>query len=175
MRLAALLAVVGLVACESDATGPLLRAPLVRTDRVAYEAEYVGGSGSYASYGFTVIAQLRNDTRGTIYLGRCSQESKTPIWGVVSVDEDVRSGWGYVWACLGADPIGISPGETRTDTLRILGPNAWDGQTKEPLGVLDGAFRLSYSVAYCLSSCRDRAPDWMSVSNEFSVRLARGP
>lgn len=170
MTRATLAGLVALAACASDATGP--GGLSILTDRSAYEAEYLAGGDGRTIYGFTVVAELRNTTRGTVHLERCSPSATTPIWGIASVDEGVRPGWGYAWACVGTTTIAMSPGESRTDTLRVIGPTSYDGVTKEPLGVLEGSFRLVYAMRPCAGSC---SSDWTLGSNAFRVTLAPAP
>ncbi len=60
------------------------------------------------------------------------------------------SAYDRVWACVGHEsPIVIAPRATRVDTLRIEGPNIFDGNTKAPEGMLEGDFRLVYEVGTC--------------------------
>lgn len=169
----ALCAMLLLAACAQDVTGPDRAGEPLQTEKVSYEARVVGGSGNYTQYGFTVVATFRNLMDQTVYLGRCYPDSPTPIYGIVAVDTDDDWGAAYSpgWACVGHDQeFAIAPGGTRTDTLHISGPNAWDGHTKEPFGVLEGRFRIIYDVRLC-RDCATLAPVEMGRSNLFDVRV----
>jgi hypothetical protein len=166
------------VACENPAASSRalsldeLSDLTLTTDRNLYTATPVSGAGSHRMYGFTVMAQFTNRLSRPVYLERCYPSTPIPIYGVVPVEGQVEAGYDPVWACVGHDsPIVVGAGETRTDSLRIVGPNAWDGHTKEPLGTLVGHFQLRYAVGACpeVDGCgggtRSRG------SNNFEVRL----
>jgi hypothetical protein len=85
-----------------------------------------------------------------------------------------RSGYDMAWACVGGvPPAVVLPGEERTDTLRIMGPSAYDGITHEPLGVLQGRFQIGYDTQGCASSDPSCSLAGSYIrSNVFDVRLA---
>ena len=156
-------------ACEAPTalTVEDLRALTLRTDRNLYEATFLGGR-----YGLTVVARFTNATDQPLYLERCYPTTSYPIYAVVATNADREAGYNAAWACVGHDrPIVVGRGETRVDSLRIAGPNTWDGYTNQPFGTLTGRFRLSYAVAPCrgLGSCR--ALSSSVESNDFEVRL----
>jgi hypothetical protein len=144
----------------------------LRTDRNLYEATFSGGEGTYRTYAFTVVARLTNGTDQALYLSRCYPDTSYPIYAVAATNAGVEAGYNPVWACVGHDhPIVLGRGETRVDSLRIAGPNAWDGYTNQPFGALTGAFRLGYSIAACPDAYGCGAMPVSVQSNDFEVRL----
>jgi hypothetical protein len=165
-------------ACEGPTAEPHgltvgdLRDLTLRTDRNLYEATFLRGEDTYRTYALTVVARFTNTTDQPLYLSRCYPATSYPIYGVVSINADQEAGYNPVWACVGHDhPIVVGSGETRVDSLRIAGPNAWDGSTKEPFGTLTGRFRLSYPIATCPDVYGCRALSSSVESNDFEVRL----
>jgi hypothetical protein len=144
----------------------------LRTDRASYSAMPIGGEGSYRTYGFTLVAQFTNGMSRTVYLERCYPTTPYPVYGIGSDADGQSAAYNPTWGCVGHDsPIVVLPGMTRTDSLRILGPNAWDGRTNEPFGNLTGRFRLSYVVATCRAVSGCELPGHPRESNDFEVRL----
>jgi hypothetical protein len=144
----------------------------LRTDRAAYGASVAGGEGSSRRYAVTLAAQLSNGLSVPLYLQRCYPDTPYPIYGVVSAEEGREAAYNPVWACVGhGSPIVLRAGETRTDSLRVLGPNAWDGHTNMPFGDLVGRFRLSYAIGTCRGVVSCELPGGSIESNEFEVRL----
>lgn len=123
----------------------------LQTDRTEYIATYRRGEGPYRTYGFTIIARYQNRTTGPLYVSYCPPRDRTPMYGIpVSDDTTEDSGYDRAWGCVGHEsPIVVAPHATRLDTLRIEGPNAWDGRTNTPQGKLEGDFRLEYDVGTC--------------------------
>ncbi len=149
---ASILALAGCTSGSGSPTGPDSGNLLLSTDRAAYTAVLVGESGTFEEHGFTVIATFANQGGEPVYLARCFPDTPVPIYGIRLVDSSDPFGSAYspFWACVGHDQqILVPPGSTRTDTLLLLGPNARDGATKEPLGALSGEMRLSYRVQSC--------------------------
>ena len=135
----------------------------------------MGGEGQARTYAFTIIARYENPTADTLYLPRCLPRQRTPEYGVEVVDDTTEdSGYDPVWACVGHDsPIVVAPHAARVDTLRIEGPNAFDGKTNAPMGRLEGEFRLIYTVS---TKCREplcRARSEERRSPVFRVHVAR--
>ena len=154
---------------ETDAQSGQLT---LRTDRLTYSAQLVGGEGSYRTYGFTLVAQFTNGTSRPVYLERCFPDTTYPVYEIGSGANGPAAAYDPAWACVGHDaPIVVSSGETRTDSLRIAGPNAWDGRTGEPFGDLVGHFRLSYRVGTCPAVTACELPGSVGESNEFEIRL----
>jgi hypothetical protein len=161
-------------ACEAPhgLTVEDLRALTLRTDRNLYEATFSGGEGTYRRYALTVVARFTNATDQPLYMRRCYPATSYPIYAVVATNADLEAGYNPVWACVGHDnPIVVGRGETRVDSLRIAGPNAWDGYTNQPFGTLTGAFRLSYTIGACRAVYSCGAMPSSVESNEFEVRL----
>jgi hypothetical protein len=171
----------GIIACgdptepESLYDGPPTSGEALLTDRVLYTAVHRDGEGTYRRYEFTVVARFTNHATTTVYLQRCYPDSPTPIYGVTMAEEreGTTSGWGLPWACVGHDrPFEVRPGETRTDTLHVIGPNAFSGPTGEPTGTLVGRMRLRYEVRTCRDGGDCLLRDGTGRSNVFEVRLA---
>ena len=144
----------------------------LQTDRAAYSASLSGGEGPYRTYAVTVVARLTNRTSRPVYLQRCYPDTPYPIYAIVSAEEGREPAYNPVWACVGHDqPIVVLAWHTRIDSLRISGPNTWDGLTNKPLGDLVGRFRLSYSVFTCPSVRGCEVAGRVGESNDFEVRL----
>ena len=148
----------------------------LRLDRSEYSASCIKGTGNTCSYAFTVVATYENSTRDTLYLSRCYPSDPTPMYGVETIDDTAGdAAYDPVWACVGHDfPIVIAPHAARVDTLRIEGPNSWDGKTNAPMGKFEGEFRLLYNVGSCRpgpTKCQ-LLPEW-ERSGTFRVHLVR--
>ena len=144
----------------------------LRTDRATYHASPTGGEGSYRTYAATVVTQFTNGMSRIVYLERCYPDTPYPIYGIVSAEKGREAAYDPTWACVGHDvPIVVLPGGIRRDSLRLVGPNAWDGRTNKPFGDLVGRFRLSYVVGTCRTVTGCEVPGRFRESNEFEVRL----
>lgn len=172
-RLAALLALAG---CAS-VLDPVAEDTALATDQASYVARYQGGEGSYRQYGFTIVARFQNRTGEPVYLDRCYPDTPVPIYGVEFVDGAGgarESGFDPIWACVGHESqVVVRPGDTRVDTLRIHGPNSWDGRTGVPSGTLEGSFRLVYQAGSCREVFRCFLPREARSSSVFEVRVER--
>jgi hypothetical protein len=145
----------------------------LRTDRAAYTASLSGGKGLYRTYRFTLVAQFTNGMAEPLYLERCYPTTPYPIYAIGSAAEGREAAYNPAWGCVGNDgPIVVLAGETRTDSLRVTGPNSWDGRTNEPFGDLAGRFRLSYMVGSCRAVSGCKLPNPVE-SNNFDVRLGQ--
>ncbi|HEV7992443.1 MAG TPA: hypothetical protein VGP25_11505 [Gemmatimonadaceae bacterium] len=149
------------------------------TDSLAYTSRPLSEPwpGAFV-YGFTVVTRYTNPTRDPVYLWTCYPNSPSPMYGVVQASETASIGIAYngAWACVGHDrPIEVKPGETRVDTIRLRGPNAFDGITHKPIeGILEGRFRMRFPVQSCRTEGGCRIDDdALTHSNEFTVRLGR--
>jgi hypothetical protein len=92
--------------------------------------------------------------------------------GVPIVEPDTaRSGYNPAWACPQSPPIPLSPGASRIDTFQVTGPTIRDGRTNEPVGVLDGTFRLSYVGRSSPDVDSSFLPPPQTQSNSFTVRI----
>ena len=124
------------------------------------------------TYTFNLVAQFENSSERTVYLARCYPDSPNPIYGLELVGQEDEWGAAYnrAYACVGHEnPIAVGPGETRTDTLMIAGPNSFaDG----PRGVLEGQFRLFYQAQSCRAEVGCDIPFLPGSSAEFEVQLA---
>jgi len=171
-RLAATLLVFPLVFRGSSVFGQE-PSPL-HVDQTDYQAICIEGKGEDCTYGFTLIARLENQTADTIYVSRCRPRDRTPEYSIEAIKDSTEdAAYSKFWACVGHNfPIVIAPRATRVDTLRIDGPNAFDGRTNAPIGKLEGKFKLVYSVR----RCRVVQPTCQSVlqrSEAFRVHLVR--
>lgn len=164
-----------LLGCGAAFADPAREGEPIQTDRLEYDAVWVNGVGTYAQYAFVIIARFRNVTGRTLYLsGECAPGGLRPAWFVRMADpaDPRESAYGYGCAGLGNHPyLTIGPGETRVDTFQVVGPTGWE-RTGEPLGELEGLFRLAYDARWC-PDCFDLAPDSVSISNTFEIGLVR--
>jgi hypothetical protein len=172
IALAALMACGASVPTSGDVTADQEGQVMLRTDRATYQASLVGDEGSHGRYAITLAAQLSNGLSVPLYLQRCYPDTPFPLYGVVNAEEGREAAYNPFWACVGhGEPIVLSAGKTRTDSLQVLGPNAWDGHTNMPLGDLVGRFRLSYEIGTCRRVVTCELPGGAIESNEFEVRL----
>jgi hypothetical protein len=128
-----------------------------------------------ARYRFTVITDFQNRGADPVYLGRCTPNSRTPLFGVRMADgSPTRSAYDRMWPCVGHDmQFEVLPGAVRTDTLFVEGPNMFDGRTNVAEGNTEGTFRLSFEVQAARGDGAKRMPDSVSRSNAFTVRVAK--
>lgn len=144
-----------------------------RTNQTSYTAQ-LEENLPRAIYGFTLIARLENSSGRPVYLNRCETDSPEPIYGLRLIDADPakQSGYSRVYACAShSSPIVVESGTVRMDTLHVQGPSSWQHNSNEPIGELEGMFRLRYAVQTCRSGDGCELPDSLSQSNEFEVRL----
>ncbi|MDP1861955.1 MAG: hypothetical protein Q8K82_25065 [Gemmatimonadaceae bacterium] len=143
------------------------------TDATGYVADRIPGTGSVRRYRFTVITRYANRGAASLFLGRCFPTSPQPLFTVAATDSLVRSGYEYVWGCVGHDKqFEVPPGAVRVDTLQVEGPNIFDGVTHQPLGVTSGRFKLYFAVGLAAGGGVPGAPLPVRYSNEFLVRTA---
>lgn len=154
--------------------GPVPNGPFT-TDVTGYIARLVPGSAPQTQYRFTVISRYENRGSVSLYLGRCFPTSPQPLWSVGLADTS-ETGFAYVqiWACVGHDQqFELAPGAVRVDTLQILGPNAFDHNTHQPLnGITNGQFCLYYDVRLAPGDGAASAPMSVRLSNAFVVRTS---
>jgi hypothetical protein len=162
---------------------PAQIAGTLTTDSMVYTARPTGRAGNSTQYAFTVIARLANRGDAPLYVPRCYPTSPGPVYGVQLLDTAAtpqpgtanRAAYNRMWGCVGHNnPIEVSPGAVRIDTLRLVGPTMWSGQGGEGIGRVEGRFRLSYQVGVCRRRsdlCRDLPSTW--YSNAFAVRVQR--
>ena len=162
------------IAC-GDVFQPDAGGGALRTDRAEYVALRVTGSGASTIYSFTVVATFENATDSTLYLARCYPGTPYPIYYVelLSSNASSESAFSPGWACVGHEQqFAVAPGTVRTDTLHLFGPRAFDGNTGQPFGQLEGVMRLQYEVQGCPGDGACRLPD-IDGSNSFRVSLGR--
>ena len=160
-------AAVTLVACHDVPTAP--NAVTLQLDRDTYVAIPIDTLGSYA---FRLVVQYHNGTTEPIYFARCTPSQASPVYSVPTADGVSQSGYNVQWACTNAPSLEFLPGATRTDSLLIWGPTAYDGITHQVLGVLSGWFRLDYRTLHCAEdtpACAQAGP--RVASAPFLVRL----
>jgi hypothetical protein len=165
---------------EPVAAPPPARADeALQTDSLAYTAVYRAGQAPYRLYGFRVVARFTNRTPAPVYLERCYPDSPTPIFDVQLVGDTAGAGplgsvFRRLWGCVGHDrQIEVASGTTRTDTLDLVGPSAFEGGTGRPLGRFDGRLRLSYNVQACRGGAGCGLPVGAGLSNAFDVTVER--
>lgn len=145
-----------------------------QTDQTSY-ISHQNLDESWPTFRFTLIARFENRSYQTIYLARCRSDSPQPMYGLklLNQEETKRSGYGKVYACSQHNqPIAVRPRSVRIDTIHVMGPTGWQHGTHEPLGVLEGEYKLGYELQTCRSGNGCRLPDSLSRSNEFEVILA---
>lgn len=160
-------AVATLLGCREAPTAPI--AVALELDRDTYVAGALDAQGRYA---FTVIVHYVNRTDGPIYFARCAVDSLTPSHSVPTAGGVSRSGYDAASACSAFPALELRPGDARTDSLLLQGPNAYDGLTGQPLGVLEGDFLLEYQTRRCAADtpvCWSAGP--RVASAVFHVRL----
>jgi hypothetical protein len=157
------------LSCESLVT-PEDGDVVLSTDREVYIATFIGGTGAYASYGFDVEVRTVNRGSGTVFLPRCYPDSRFPTFALELMDPEAeRSAYSPNWACVGHDhQIAIRPGESRIDTLRMVGPTAVLHVEQRPLGVFEGTMRIRYFPQACRGNGECRMAG-RTVSNAFQV------
>lgn len=143
----------------------------LETDRDVYTAS-CRGEGYAKVCKFTLVMTYTNQTDATIYFEHCGPDSTTPIYGFQELMEE-ESAYNAAWACTGQDrSVRVLPGEKRTDTLEVWGPNSYDGEMGKPFGVLEGRLQVSYDAYTCADEYEACAlPDEVATSNLFDVRL----
>ena len=143
----------------------------LKTDRDVYIPD-CQGEGYNKHCSFTLVMTYTNQTDTTIYFDHCYPDSTYPIYSIRGLTKE-ESAYSGAWACTGHDRyVKVLPGEKRVDTLGISGPNAWDGKTGEPFGVLEGRLQVYYAAYTCadeFAACS--LPDEAATSNLFEVRL----
>ncbi|HEY7896777.1 MAG TPA: hypothetical protein VIC03_00035 [Gemmatimonadaceae bacterium] len=155
----------GLALACSGMTAPAPGATLT-LDASSYIAVAQAPVGTPSMFRFTVVARFRNDGSTDAHLAKCSPGSGHPVFDVALKSPGTLSGYDPVWTCVGTDPIVVAPGETRTDTLVIVGPTIIDGRTNQPVGQLEGIFQLRYVGDVC------NAPN-ACQSQLFTVRIGK--
>ena len=124
----------------------------LRVDQTAYHATCISvPKGEACRYRFTLVARYENRAAVTLYLYRCRPGDRTPKYAIAAIPDSTEdSGYDRFWPCVGGvPPIVVVSRATRVDTLLVEGPNISDGKTGEPLGRLEGEFRLIYEVGTC--------------------------
>lgn len=169
--------------------GPELpQAELIQTDSTSYVAEQEDiEPGADPLYGFKVEARFENTTGQTIYLSRCGEQLS--MHGASRVGPEPREYETSAYVLSPApwqqqdcapNPIALTPGTARTDTLEIQGPGpgARD-HNGEPTGELEGQFVLKYVAGLCLEEKDGTttvgcllSPENLPRSNSFEVQLA---
>ncbi len=148
---------------------------VLQTDQTAYTAQQ-DPEEEWPTYSFTLVAQFENRSGRTLYLATCNPSSVHPIHSLKLMDKEssTHSEYSGINSCSGNhDPIIIDAGSVRTDTLQITGPGAWEPGTHEPIGTLEGSFRLVYEARTCAFGDGCVIPDSLSWSNEFEVQIKK--
>jgi hypothetical protein len=133
-----------LLACHEAPTAPI--AVTLQLDRDSYRPAL---TGVFDFRSFRMVVQYHNGTGSPVYCERCWPSDTLPVYGVPTADGVHRSGYDRPWACPNSPALTFPAGASRTDTLLISGPTAYDGQAGAPLGVMSGSFRLEYRTRAC--------------------------
>lgn len=168
----------------AKARRPRLRVPLLgewplTTDSIRYTALPTDKVWTPV-YTFRVVATFHNRSGIPVYLDRCYPTSRHPTYAVIPAAADnvlnprEEAAYNIAWACVGHEqPIEVSPGTARTDTLLLRGPNSWDGRTHKPFGATEGRFQIVYGVKSCRGEEGCTLPVDRGLSNAFEVRIPR--
>ena len=142
----------------------------LQTDEDIYTAS-CQGEGYNQRCTVTLTMTYTNQTDAAIYLGLCYPDDTSPIYHVDGLTRE--SAYSAAWACVGHDKaIEVLPGEQRVDVLKISGPNAWDGMTGKPFGLLKGRLQIFYETSSCPGeSDLCKLPRETATSNVFTVTL----
>jgi len=157
----------------------------VQTDRSSYVARCNHSGEKEILCQFTVIASLHNLAADTMHLHPCMPLRRKPIYGIELADTESQQASAYdpVWACAAvakvlsgprsewAHRLALPPGGLRTDTFHVFGPRMVQEATGAPIGVMEGRFRLQYKATLCRDSACRPAPDSLTTSNAFEVRM----
>lgn len=168
-------------AADSGGAEPALapdgHAAPIQTDARSYLARPLAGPAAPSPrYAFTVVAAFTNPTDRVVYLARATPDQPTPDAVVRLADGEPRSAYGPLVEGVGHDgQIAVGPGETRRDTFRLSGPNEWDGETGESVGLLSGTMRLVYAPQACRGDGACPLPDSVATSNPFRVVVDSAP
>lgn len=152
MRTLAWLALPALAALAVGCSSPEISPARLQTDSNEYLAVLQRSDGPFRTLGFRVVAQFTNQGDTPLFLARCYPVSPGPMFTVELLEAVDAWGAAYdpVWACVGHDEqFLVQPGETRTDTLLLAGPNVYHGITRQSRVALSGRMRLRYSVQRC--------------------------
>jgi hypothetical protein len=131
---------------------------LLQTDSATYTATVVGP----IAVTVRIVATLRNPSDTLIVLDRCTPTTPYPTYYVELIRPVSSDGAGYNpgWACVGHNsPLVVAARGTRTDTITLRGPTAYDNATRRFVGLLAGTFRIEYGG---------------QQSNEFRIELPPG-
>ena len=169
--LSATCAVVACLACAANPTEPETKLILETT-----QASYVAVDDPDPRYDFSipVIVKFRNETGSVVRLNFCTATSTEPTY-VVEAMTSGGAAWNPNTTCaLQVPHVDLARGGERTDTLLLRAPwqRAFNGQ---PIGVLEGEFRIAFEVQMCGSvtqfgQCLVSPPqyDW-ARSNRFTI------
>lgn len=157
------LAFAGAAAACRDHT--LVRGPLqLTTDSASYVAVESINSLGLQRFDLSMVVRLENRGSTDVILQQCTTGEPTPAFGVAmaAIANDWASAYMADPSCVAAPPLMLRAGETRIDTLWLVGPRAYDGETLAPLGFLEGTMRIVYFA--------DGVP---LASNAFEVRVGQ--
>ena len=150
---------------------PLPSDGFLKTDQDVYTAD-CQGEGYTKECIFTLVMTYTNSMDSTIYFNHCYPDDTSPTYSVRGLTKE-ESAYNLYWGCTGHDrSVKVLAGEQRVDILEISGPNAWDGKTGRPFGVLEGRLQVSYIAYTCADESEACAlPSEVASSNVFEVRL----
>lgn len=147
---------------------------VLRVDRSDYLARPPIPRRDRGTYSFTLVATFRNRGAGPVNLEHC-QGYRTygiELVGPLRLRERARAAYSPAWNCAGSDhTLRVEAAATRVDTIRLWGATSWDRRTRLARGVLDGTFRLIYTLDGCPAGVACRTP--YIRSQAFEVMTAR--
>ena len=155
----------------AEVRAPLPSDGLLLSDRDTYTAT-CQGEGYEKICTFTLVMTYTNQTDATVYFNHCDVDSTYPIYFISGLTRE-ESAYAGAWGCTGHDRLlKVEPGEARVDTLTLSGPNAWDGVTGAPFGVLEGRLQILYETYSCAGEAEPCGlPRETATSNVFTVTL----
>jgi hypothetical protein len=141
----------------------------IQTSMRAYSMEPMGMGNR-----LTIVATFRNRSTAPIYLERCGSDGPT-----YALEKQAGDQWASAAApvcqLIGAAPIVVPPGESRTDTLRLLDLSAPNAAPRFQIHPIRGTYRLVYDAFARIveeppiTRPTDRLPIEARVSNRFEV------
>ena len=155
----------------AEVRSPMPSSGFLKTDQDVYTAD-CKGEGYTKKCKFTLVMTYTNSADSTIYFNHCYPDDTYLIYSIRGLTKE-ESAYSGAWACVGHErSVKVLAGGTRVDTLEISEPNAWDGKTGRPFGVLEGRLQVSYTAYTCADESEACAlPSEVATSNVFEVRL----
>ena len=163
--------------CAAPAPPTPARPGLITTESASHKAVV-----SATSVRITEVAKFTNTTSDKLTLHPCYQHPPYPL--TVRLQRYETGEWRTVFSpectlMLMLNPPRLSPGETRTDTVRLEGFRTANWYPKFAAGPVAGVYRLVYSDVYRtwnadhigppIGVLGELVPDSLLVSNSFRI------